>query len=89
MSGQESGQESEEEKEAIRYIQGEIKDLLNIIECFKEYQNILEKEEVHLKQTILNLIDKLQKENTELKEELDYYKQKENQEFDERDYYEE
>lgn len=38
---------------------------------------------------ILNLIENLQKENTELKEELDYYKQKENQDFDERDYYEE
>ena len=37
----------------------------------------------------LRLIRKLQKENTELKEELDYYKQKESQDFDERDYYEE
>ena len=34
-------------------------------------------------------IKNLIKENTELKEELDYYKQKESQEFDERDYYEE
>lgn len=40
-------------------------------------------------QTILLEIEKIQKENEELKEELDYYKQNENQDFDERDYYEE
>lgn len=57
---------SEEEKEAIRYIQDEIKDLLKTIEYYKDMENILEKEEVHLKQTILNLIDKLQKENKKL-----------------------
>lgn len=52
---------SEEEKEAIKFIQGEIKDLLNDIEYYKDYQNIIEKEEVHLKQTLLNLINKQQK----------------------------
>ena len=41
---------------------------------------------------LLNYIEKLQKENQELKEKLDYYsyyKEKESQEFDERDYWEE
>ena len=41
------------------------------------------------KRCLVQYIDKLQKENQELKEELDYYKQKESQVFDERDYYEE
>ena len=51
---------SDEEKEAIRYIQCEIKDLLNEIRYYKDYENIIQKEEVRLKQAILNLIDKLQ-----------------------------
>lgn len=66
--------------------------------------------EIYIRDNVFRVIDKLQKENTELKEEniilegnkiglkfaiqelkeeLDYYKQKESQEFDERDYYEE
>ena len=85
---------SEEEEKAIWY--------------FSEvlvYENDMEQWKI-----VENLIDKLQKENQELKEdnshqweercrltfeleelkeELDYYKQKENQEFDERDYWEE
>ena len=49
--------------------------------------------ELEEKTTILmagaDKVKQLEKENKELKEELDYYKQKENQVFDERDYYEE
>ena len=66
---------SEEEKEAIE----RAKFLVSI-------PTYLEKE---MCKNLLNYIDKLQKENEELKDELDYYKQKESQEFDERDYYEE
>ena len=53
------------------------------------FAHLIKVDEAGFKPMILNLIDKLQKENKELKEELDYYKQKEKQDFDERDYYEE
>lgn len=70
---------NEEEKEAIKYLKKHI----------IPYNNINGNLEFLVNDVLLNLIDKLQKENKELKEELDYFKQKENQDFDERDYYEE
>ena len=65
---------TDEEKEAMWYCTEILADNKNDIEHWK---------------IIENLIDKLQKENKELKEELDYYKQREKQDFDERDYWEE
>lgn len=59
---------SEEEKEGIKLIQGDIEDLLNDIENHKDYQNILEKEQIKLRKAVLNLIERLQKENKESKE---------------------
>lgn len=68
---------TEEEKEGIKLIQGDIEDLLNDIENHKDYQNILEKEQIKLRKAVLNLIEKLQKENQELKEEIREFIKKE------------
>lgn len=86
---------NEEVKEAIEELNEILKQWQQIINIENEEEREIEMslyfEEMPFKdiQIALNLIDKLQKENKELKEELDYYKQKENQDFDERDYYEE
>lgn len=77
-----------EEKEAIE------KTLKETIKGYESYYKACPKDIIKISEdyknckTVLNYIEKLQKENEELKEELDYYKEKEKQEFDERDYYE-
>ena len=80
---------SEEEKKAIE----ELKSRREYFEFQPEGCNwhlSFDQWETHtIIDVVINYIEKLQKENTELKEELDYYKQKESQDFDERDYYEE
>lgn len=72
---------SNEEKEVIEdviYWNRETKEYSNYIDIDREDAKIF-----------IKAVENLIKENEELKEELDYYKQKEAQEFDERDYYEE
>ena len=57
----------------------------------KENENLKRqlKAEIYGRDMIVSLNSNIRKENKELKEELDYYKQKESQDFDERDYDEE
>ena len=51
-----------EEIEAIQYLQNEIIDIQKDIDFHLDKENIISKEELKAKQTILNLISKLQKE---------------------------
>lgn len=56
-----------EEIEAIQYLQIEIIDIQKNIDFHLDKENIIFKEELKAKQTILSLISKLQKENEKLK----------------------
>lgn len=51
-----------EEIESIQYLQNEIIDIQKTIDFYVDKKNIIFKEELKTKQTILNLISKLQKE---------------------------